>query len=191
MFRIILGSLLVIITMLAVPSVEKSLLYLPLVFALSVSLPNSDKLKTNHILGIILAVAQSYLVFIGLAIVMFYFDEWLQAISVKGESVLEGIILVTSGGYLAALLLFYFYSFILRVSNLKFSFITISSCYVVVIIVMMVFSKNEHLQFGVETFPSFLISWCIFMSLAYSISMNRETFLSIAKLKHASNSNLS
>lgn len=191
MFRIILGSLLVIITMLAVPSVEKSLLYLPLVFALSVSLPNSDKLKTNRILGIILAVAQSYLVFIGLAIIMFYFDEWLQAISVKGESVLEGIILVTSGGYLAALLLFYFYSFILRVSNLKFSFITISSCYALVIVVMMVFSKNEHLQFGVETFPSFLISWCIFMSLAYSISMNRETFLSIAKLKHASNSNLS
>ena len=47
MFRIVLGSLLVIVTMLAVPSVEKALFYLPLVFALSVSLPNLDKLKTS------------------------------------------------------------------------------------------------------------------------------------------------
>jgi hypothetical protein len=184
MFRIISGSLLVIITMLLVPSVEKALFFLPLVFALSVSLVNLDKIKINRPLGVILSLGQSYLVFLGLAIVIYFFDEWLLDISSGEVTEYEGIIMVTTGGYLAALLLFYFNSFIFKVSNLKFSFIVLSACYVLVVFVMLVFSKNEYLQFGVEKFPSFLISWCIFMSLAYSISLNRKTFLSIVKLKH-------
>ncbi|GGD29134.1 hypothetical protein [Flavobacterium orientale] len=183
MFRIVLGSLLVIVTMLAVPSVEKALFYLPLVFALSVSLPNLDKLKTSRPLGILLTLGQSYLVFLGLAIVIYFFDEWLIAISSEEITEYEGIIMITIGGYLAALLLFYFHSFLFKVNNLKFSFLAITTCYVLVVIVMLVFSKNDYLQFGVEKFPSFLISWCIFMSLAYSISLNKDVFLSKTKLK--------
>jgi len=185
MFRIILGSLLVIITMLVVPSVEKALFYLPLVFALSVSLVNLDKIKMNRTLGILLSLGQSYIVFMGLAIVIYFFDEWLLDLSSGEITEYEGIIMVTTGGYLAALLLFYFHTFIFKVTHLKFSFLVISLCYVLVVGVMLVFSKNEYLQFGVEKFPSFLISWCIFMSLAYSISLNRETFLTFTKLKHA------
>lgn len=182
-FRIILGSLLVIITMIVVPSVEKALVYLPLIFALSVSLFNSDKIKVNRILGVFLTLAQSYLVFLGLALTMYFFDEWLLEISSGEITEYEGITMVTTGGYLAALLLFYFNSFVFKVTNMKFSFIVISTCYVLVVGAMLVFSKNEYLQFGVEKFPSFLISWCIFMSLAYSISLNRETFLGFTKLK--------
>lgn len=183
MFRIILGSLLVIITMLVVPSVEKALFYLPLVFSLSVSLVNLDKIKINRALGVVLSLGQCYAVFLGLALVLFYFDEWFEGISAQGTTANEGIIMVTTGGYLAALLLFYFYSFIFKVSNLKFGFSVITICYSLVIVVMLVFSKNEYLQFGVEKFPSFLISWCIFMSLAYSISLNNATFHVMAKNK--------
>lgn len=183
-FRIVLGSILVIITMLLVPSVEKALFYLPLVFALSVSLVNVDKIKINRILGVIFTLAQSYVVFLGLALTMYFFDEWLLEISSGEITEFEGIIMVTTGGYLAALLLFYFNSFVFKVSSMKFSFIVISACYVLVVLAMLVFSKNEYLQFGVEKFPSFLISWCIFMSLAYSISLNRETFLAITNRKN-------
>ncbi len=177
MLRIILGSILVIITMLIVPSVEKALFFLPLIFSLSVSLINTDKLKIYRLLGIILSVVQSYFVFLGLGIVMYFFDDWIQEITNSGTTELEGIALVTFGGYLAALLLFYFYTFIFKVSNLKFSFWAISICHALVVIVMFVFSKNEYLQLGVEKFPSYLISWCIFMSFAYNLSINRETFL--------------
>ncbi|MDP2162022.1 MAG: hypothetical protein Q8K02_16195, partial [Flavobacterium sp.] len=75
MFRIILGSILVIITMFLVPSVEKALFYLPLLFALSVSFVNFDKIKINHFLGLIISIIQSYLVFLGLGIIMYFFDE--------------------------------------------------------------------------------------------------------------------
>lgn len=184
MFRIILGSLLVIVTMLVVPSVEKALFYLPLVFALSVSLVNVDKIKINRILGVFLTLAQSYLVFIGLALVMYFFDDWFSSISSAETTEYEGIIMVTTGGYLAALLLFYFNSFVFKVAHFKFSFLVITACYVLVVVVMLVFSKNEYLQLGVEKFPSFLISWCIFMSLAYSVSLNRETFLAITNRKN-------
>lgn len=183
MLRIILGSVLVIITMLIVPSVEKALFFLPLIFSLSVSLINMDRLKTNRPLGIILSVVQSYFVFLGLGIVMYFFDDWIQGSINSGSTELVGIGLVTFGGYLAALLLFYFYTYLFKVSNLKFSFWAISICHTLVVIIMLVFSKNEYLQLGVEKFPSYLISWCIFMSLAYSISLNRETFLSITKMK--------
>lgn len=176
MVRVIVGSILVIFTMLLVPSVEKALFFLPLIFALSVSLVNTDKFKLNKALGIILSVGQSYLVFLGLGIVLYFFDEWIQNISNGTSSELEGVVLITLGGYSAALLLFYFYSYIFKEINFKFSFRVISVCNILVVIVMLVFSKNEYLQFGVEKFPAYLISWCIFMSLAYSLSLNKELF---------------
>jgi hypothetical protein len=169
--------------MVVVPSIEKALVFLPLIFALSVSLFNSDKIKVNRILGVFLTLAQSYTVFLGLALVMYFFDEWLLDISSEEITEYEGIIMITTGGYLAALLLFYFNSFFLKVTQMKFSFIVISVCYALVVLAMLVFSKNEYLQFGLEKFPSFLISWCIFMNLAYNISLNRETFLGFGKLK--------
>lgn len=179
MLRILLGSLFVIFIMILVPSVEKALFFLPLIFALSVSLVNADKLKTNRPLGVILSIGQSYLVFLGLGIVIYFFDEWIQDIANRGSSASEGIVMITSGGYLAALLLFYFYTFLFKVSNLKFSFWAISICNAIVIIIMLIFSKNESLQFGVEKFPSYLISWCIFMSLAFSLSINREALIEV------------
>ncbi|RXR29142.1 hypothetical protein EQG68_13525 [Flavobacterium piscinae] len=176
MIRVLAGSVLVIVTILLVPSVEKALFFLPLIFALSVSLVNTDKFKLNKVLGIIISVVQSYLVFLGLGIVLYFFDEWIQNITNGGSSEVEGVALITLGGYLAALLLFYFYSYLFKEINSKFSFRVISVCNIAVIIVMLVFSKNEYLQFGVEKFPAYLISWCIFMSLAYSLSLNKELF---------------
>jgi hypothetical protein len=176
MIRVLVGSVLVIIIMLLVPSVEKVLFFLPLIFALSVSLVNTDKFKLNKVLGVILSVVQSYLVFLGLGIVLYFFDEWIQNITDSDSSELEGVALITTGGYLAALLLFYFYSYLFKGINFKFSFWVISLCNILVVIVMFVFSKNEYLQFGVEKFPSYLISWCIFMSLAYGLSLNKELF---------------
>jgi hypothetical protein len=190
MLRVILGSVLVIITMLLVPSVEKALFFLPLIFALSVSLVNTDKLKLNKAIGIVLSVGQSYLVFLGLGIVIYFFDEWIQNITNGDSSELEGVALITIGGYLAALLLFYFYSFLFKVIDFKFSFWAISICHTLVVIVMFVFSKNEYLQFGVEKFPAYLISWCIFISLAYSISLNRELFYKSSKIVTSESQNV-
>lgn len=174
MIRVLVGSILVIITMLLVPSVEKALFFLPLIFALSVSLVNTDKFKLNKVLGVILSIGQSYLVFFGLGIVLYFFDEWIQTITNGDSSDLEGVALITIGGYLAALLLFYFYSYLFKAIDFKFSFWVISLCNILVVIVMFIFSKKEHLQFGIEKFPAYLISWCIFMSLAYGLSLNQE-----------------
>lgn len=180
MLRTFLSPLLVVITVLLIPSIEKALFFLPLIFALSVSLVNFKKLKiASKPLGVFLSVVQSYAVFIGLGIVTYFFDELLQDITIinQGDSAFKGIVLVTLGGYLAALLLFYFFSFLFRVDNTRFSYITITVCYAVIVLVMQVFSKNEFLQFGVEKFASFLVSWIIFMSLAFSLSMNRASFM--------------
>ncbi len=179
MFRILLSPLFIIIFMMIIPSAEKALFFLPLLFALSVSLVNTDKIKINRLSGIMLSILQSYLVFLGLGIVIYFFDEWVYDTMKKHYTESEGVILITVGGYLAAMLLFYFYSFLFKIINLKFSFRIISLCYAFVIIVMLIFSKNEYLQFGVDKFPSYLISWCILMSSAYSLSLNREVFLKI------------
>lgn len=179
MFRIILGSILVIITMFLVPSVEKALFYLPLLFALSVSFVNFDKIKINHFLGLIISIIQSYLVFLGLGIIMYFFDEWFVATTQTDFSEIGGIALITLGGYFASLLLFYFYTFLFNIQNLKFSFWVINICYALVVVMMLIFSKNEYLQFGLDKFPTYLISWCIFMSLAFNLSINREEFLLI------------
>lgn len=190
MLRVIFGSILVIITMLLLPSIEKALFFLPLIFALSVSLVNTDKFKINKPFGIILSVIQSYLVFLGLGIAIYFFDEWIQNITNGDSSELEGVALITLGGYFTALLLFYFYSFIFKVINFKFSFWVITICYTLVVIIMLVFSKNEYLQFGLEKFPSYLISWCIFMSLAFSISLNRELFNRSSKVVTSESENI-
>lgn len=183
MYRIFLSPLLVVIVMLFVPSVEKALFYLPLIFSLSVCLVNHSKVKINKTLGFFLPILQSYAVFLGLAVVVFFFDEWLQKILADTEDGIMGIALVTFGGYLAAMLLFYFYTYIFRVTNLRFSYMTITLFYAVVVIIMQVFSKNEFLQFGVEKFASYLISWCIVMSLAFSLSLNREEYLLVVERK--------
>lgn len=186
MLRTFLSPLLVVISVLLIPSIEKALFFLPLIFALSVSLVNFKKLKVNNKpLGVFFSIIQSYAVFLGLAIVIFFFDEFLQEISVMNsdDSGFKGIVLVTLGGYLASLLLFYFFSFLFRIDNKRFSYIMITFCYVVIVLIMQVFSKNEFLQFGVEKFASFLISWIIFMSLGFSLSMNRASFMSTLERK--------
>ncbi len=180
MLRTFLSPLLVVITVLLIPSIEKALMFLPLIFALSVGLINFKRLKVNNKpFGIFLSVVQSYAVFIGLGIVTYFFDELLQDITIvnQGDSAFKGIVLVTLGGYFASLLLFYFFSFLFRIDNKRFSYLIITICYAVIVLVMQVFSKNEFLQFGVEKFASFLISWIIFMSLAFSLSMNRASFM--------------
>ncbi|MDP2159194.1 MAG: hypothetical protein Q8K02_01830, partial [Flavobacterium sp.] len=72
-----------------------------------------------------------------------------------------------------------FYTFLFNIQNLKFSFWVINICYALVVVMMLIFSKNEYLQFGLDKFPTYLISWCIFMSLAFNLSINREEFLLI------------
>ncbi len=181
MFRIVAGSILIILTMLFVPSVEKALFYLPLLFAVSVSVINYDQLHVNRYLGIFLSILQSYLVFLGLAVVMYFFDDWFTAINQAESSEFEGIALISIGGYLAALLLGYFYTFLFKIKTLKFSFWIVTSCYAVVIAMMLLFSKNEYLQFGVEKFPTYLISWCIFMSMAFSICIHKTTVQRLLK----------
>jgi|SRR5699024_5427613 len=179
MLRIILSPVLVILTVLLIPSVSKALFFLPLIFALSISLVNLDKLKSkSSLVGILISIAQSYGVFLGLAIVLFFLDEFSEDISLLSNQnfPLKGIILVTLGGYLAALLLFYFFRFLFKVSGKQFSFLSITICYALVVLVMQIFSKNEFLQFGVEKFASFLISWVIFMSLGFSIALNKDSF---------------
>jgi|SRR5690554_1674908 len=178
MLRIFLSPLLVVLVVLLIPSVEKALFYLPLIFSLSLSIVNFRKIKIRRILGFFLSIVQSYAVFLGLAIVTLFADEFLQDINIsENDSGLKEIILITVGGYLAALLLFYFYSFVFRIVNKRFSYIVLSICYAVIVLVMQVFSKNEFLQFGVEKFSSFLISWIIFMSLAFSLAYNRDALM--------------
>ncbi len=180
MLRIFLSPFLIVFTVLLIPSIEEALLFLPLIFALSVGLVNFKRLKVNNKpFGIFLSVLQSYAVFVGLAIVIYFFDELLQDITIvnQSDSAFKGIVLVTLGGYLASLLLFYFFSFLFRIDNKRFSYIMITICYAIIVLVMQVFSKNEFLQFGVEKFASFLISWIIFMSLGFSLSMNRSSFM--------------
>lgn len=176
--RILLSPLLTVLTVLLIPSIGKALVYLPLIFALSVSLPNMDKLKIkSKALGVLISVLQSYTVFMGLALVTFFSDEFLQETTVLGahDFELKGIILVTLGGYLAALLLFYFFTLLFKSGSKRFIFLAITICYALIVLVMQVFSKNEFLQFGVEKFASFLVSWIIFMSLAFSMALNKPT----------------
>lgn len=178
MLRIFLSPLVVVLILLLISEVEKALFYLPLIFALSLSLVNFKKIKVRRVFGVLLSIVQSYAVFVGLAIVTLFADELLQNINLaENDSGFKGIVLVTLGGYLAALLLFYFYSFVFRVTNKRFSYILLSVCYGIIVLVMQIFSKNEFLQFGVEKFESFVISWVIFMSLAFSLAYNRDALM--------------
>lgn len=179
MIRILLSPILVILTVILIPSVEEALVFLPLIFTLSVSVVNWSKFKYKfRNWGILLSVIQSYVVFMGLAIVTFFSDELLQGFSLTGKDDfgLIGIILVTLGGYLASLLLFFFSTYLFRVADKKFGYYSISICYVLIVVVMQAFSKNEFLQFGVEKFASFLVSWVIFMSLGYSLALNKNSY---------------
>lgn len=165
---------LAIIPFLLIGNVNKSLVFLPLIFSLSIGLIHYRQLKTrSKTTGIFLSVLQSYAVFIGLAVVTFFMDEFIQDINTNYDfnTSFTGIILVTTGGYLAAILLLYFSSFIYFFSSLKKAFWIVSGCYTGIVFVMQVFSKNEFLQFGVEKFAAFLISWVIFISLGFSISL--------------------
>lgn len=181
--KILLSPLLVILAVILLPSAGMALIFLPLIFALAVSLVNSNHLKVrSKPLGIMIAIGQSYGVFLGMAIVLYILDEFMPEMYMSANRFdYKGIALVTIGGYLAGLLLFYFYSFLFRVENLRISFLYITVCYIFVVAVMHIFSKNEFLQFGVEKFTSFLISWLIFMSLAYSLSMNDEGMFKFLK----------
>lgn len=184
MLKALYSPLLVIIAVIVLHSTGKDLVLLPLIFSLAVSLVNHDKFKVkNKVLGVGISILQSYLVFLGLAITLYFLDEFVPEMYLgDGQYSFKGIALVTFGGYLAALLLFYFYSFLFRLHYLRINLLIITICYAFVILVMQVFSKNEFLQLGVEKFTSFLISWLIFMSFAYSLSMNN---IIIAKqIKH-------
>jgi hypothetical protein len=186
MYRIVLSPVLLIIILLLTSSMGITLVYLPLLFALAVSIVNTSKIKIVKPLGVFLSVIQSYAVFLGLAIVTYFFDEWLENIAI-GDAGFKGIALVTFGGYLSALLLFYFYTFVFNVLNKRFSYMVITACYALVVITMQVFSKNEFLQFGVEKFTSYLISWCIFISLAYSLALNRDEFMAFVEKRKTKN----
>lgn len=178
MLRTILSPILVILTVVLIPSVNKALFFLPLIFALAVALTNLSALKTKTAFtGILLAIAQTYGVFLGLAIVLFYLDEFSEGMELLNHdaNALRGILLVTIGGYLAALLLFFFSTFIYKIRSRQFGYVVISFCYALIVLVMQLFSKNEFLQFGVEKFASFLISWVIFMSLGFSTAINRDS----------------
>jgi hypothetical protein len=167
-----------ILAVILLPSTGKALWFLPLIFAIAVSVINFEKLRVKpKPFGVLISILQSYGVFIGMSIVVYLLDSFMPEVYVaENQFDIKGIALVTFGGYLAALLLFYFYTFSFRVKNKRIAYFVISVCYVLIVIVMQIFSKNEFLQFGVEKFTSFLISWLIFMSLAYSLSMNFHAF---------------
>jgi|SRR5690625_784192 len=175
MLRSLLSPLLVVITVIIIPTIGEAFFYLPLIFALAVSLINKSKLKTKHqFAGILLFVAQTYIVFLGLAIVTYFSDDFIDHLSLANEEnfQLRGIILVTLGGYFAALLLHFFSTFLFVMQRKRFGYFILTACYFLVVLVMQIFSKAEYLQFGVEKFASYLISWMIFMSLGFSVNLN-------------------
>lgn len=175
MWRSLLSPILVILAVLIIPSISEALFYLPLIFALSVSLVNHAKFRIKlKPLGIFLFVLQTYLVFLGLAITTYLSDDLIDHLSVSTEEnfALRGIILVTLGGYLAAMLLFFFSTFLFAYERKRKGYFILSICYALIVLVMQIFSKAEFLQFGVEKFTSYLISWMIFMSLGFSLTLN-------------------
>ena len=186
MWKSLLSPIIVVLTVLLIPVIGEALWYLPLVFSLSVSLVNLKKLKTkSKFLGVFLAVIQTYAVFLGLAIVTYISDDFVQNFTLAEEEyfALSGIILVTLGGYLAALLLYYFSTFLYYMERKRFGYFILSLCYIIVVLIMQVFSKAEFLQFGVEKFASYLISWMIFMSLGFGITLNIEEVKAFIKSK--------
>src|SRR5690625_3965810 len=119
-------------------------------FASSFSLVNYKKVKTNSkFLGIFFSIIQTYAVFLGLAIVTYISDDFVQSFTLADEEyfALSGIILVTLGGYLAALLLFYFSTFLYAMERRRVGYFILSLCYILVVLVMQIFSKVEFLQF--------------------------------------------
>lgn len=179
MLRSLLSPVIAILTLLLLPSVEQGILYLPLIFSLSVGLVNLPQFKVNPVLGVVLFVFQTYAVFIGLAVVTYFSDDFLQDYTLANEDefALQGIILVTLGGFLAACLLYYFSKYLFKYAFLKRGYYVIAGYYAFVVIIMQVFTKHEYLQFGVEKFSSFLVSWVIFMSLAFSVNLNVDKWL--------------
>lgn len=186
MLRSLLSPILVVLIVLIIPSIGEALLFLPLIFALAISLVNLPKLKTKYkAWGVLLFVIQTYAVFLGLAIVTYFSEDVIENLSPSSEEVFElrGIVLVTLGGYLAAMLLYYFSTFLFVLERKRFGYYILSGCYAIVILVMQVFSKAEYLQFGVEKFAAYLVSWVIFMSLGFSITLNKDELTTFLKLK--------
>lgn len=186
MWKSLSSPVLVILTVLIIPSISEALIYLPLIFALSVSLMNRAKLKTNFKpLGILLFILQTYLVFLGLTITTYLSDDFIEHLSVATEEnfALRGIILVTLGGYLAALLLYFFSTFLFSYERKRKGYLILTICYALIVLVMQIFSKAEFLQFGVEKFTSYLISWIIFMSLGFSLTLNLDQVQSFFQKK--------
>jgi len=177
MLKSLLSPVIVVIAVLIIPVIGEAFIYLPLIFSLSISLVNFSKLKTKlKFIGVLLSVIQTYAVFLGLAITTYLSDDFIDHLSLATEEnfALRGIILVTLGGYLAALLLYYFSTFLYHLERKRFGYFILSLCYILVVLVMQIFSKAEFLQFGVEKFAAYLISWMIFMSLGFSITLNLD-----------------
>ncbi len=187
--KVLLTPLLIILSVIFLPLAGKPMWFMPLIFFFFFSFMNLDYIKIkSKPTGILIAIAQSYSVFIGLSIVIYAMDLYIPEIYLGNNDFdFKGVALVTFGGYLAGLMLFYFYSFLFKIQSLKFGFVVISICFSVVVLVMQLFTKNEFLQFGVEKFTSFLISWLIFMSLAYSFSMNYSSFRAVLNNKTGKN----
>lgn len=186
MMRSLLSPLLVVITVLIIPSIGEALLFLPLIFSLAVSLVNLPKLKSkNKVWGVLLFVIQTYVVFLGLAIITYFSEDFIENLSPSSEEefALRGIILVTLGGYLAAIVLYFFSTFLFAIRKKSMGYFIITACYAIVVLVMQIFSKAEYLQFGVEKFAAYLVSWVIFMSLAFSITLNKDQVTTFLKSK--------
>ncbi|HLS29838.1 MAG TPA: hypothetical protein VK021_03165 [Flavobacteriaceae bacterium] len=184
MVRSLLSPLLVVITVLIIPSIGEALVFLPLIFSLAVSLVNLSKLKSkNKVWGVLLFLIQTYVVFLGLAITTYLSEDLIENLSPSSEEefALRGIILVTLGGYLAALLLYFFSTFLFVLERKRFGYYILTICYAIVVLVMQVFSKAEYLQFGVEKFAAYLVSWVIFMSLGFSIILNKDEITTFFK----------
>lgn len=184
MWKSILSPILVILAVLIIPTISEALFYLPLIFALSVSLINHSKFRIKiKSLGIFLFVLQTYLVFLGLAVTTYISDDLIDHLSLATQEnfALRGIVLVTLGGYLAAMLLFFFSTFLFAYERKRKGYLILSICYAFIVLVMQIFTQAEFLQFGVEKFTSYLISWMIFMSLGFSLTLNLHDFKKVLK----------
>src|SRR5690606_22872044 len=101
--KILLSPLPVILAVILLPSAGMALVFLPLIFALSVSLINHNHLKVkSKPLGVLIAVGQSYGVFLGMAVVLYILDEFMPEVYLPVNHFhFKGIALVTISGYLA------------------------------------------------------------------------------------------
>jgi hypothetical protein len=183
MGKAILTPIICLILLVFLPIEGQDMLFQPLIFGSAIGIANFTMFKINRIIGVLLCIGLSYLIFflsIYLTFGIGYIYRFIESTLNFEYSDLTTALSILSGGIISALILYFCQSFLFKHQDKKNGILCILIVSLLIPFTVWIFAENKNYTDNSD-FDLYQVSWLIFISLGFGIAINQMEIKSRVK----------